>query len=450
MKGTSLFSLNTVSTFYSMLHHPHVRREQLVAFQNERLRRLVQHAYRNVAYYRGIFDRQGVTPADIKTVEDLRIIPITSRDQLQALPEEQIVARSVNLQHLIWRDTSGSSGLSLRVRRTWLEERLHGAFRLRALRSLGLRAYDRHCYLMGQWKYQRQDHQIIQRILAMFGIARQVMVDCFQPPEKIVRRLNVVRPAAVTGYPVVLARIAQVVGKEELRALRLRFVGTGGEVLTPLMRQQIEEGFGVPVYDMYGSHEFNLLAWQCTKTGEFHTCDDGLVMEVLQGDRPVNEGESGEVVGTDLHSFAMPLIRYRLGDVVTKGSTVCRCGQPFSTIRAIRGRMTDYFHLPDGRVVHPFEIWGMRREKTHWIRQYQITQEHIDRIVVRVVPWYAPSVQELTALQEPAIRFLGPLVTLEVKLVQEIQPAPNGKFRVFRSFIDSPYDRIPVDQSGTG
>ncbi len=338
MRGGSLSLSNAGSTLYSILRHPHVGREQVIAFQNDRVRRLVAHAYRHVPYYQGIFDRHGVKPKDIQTVEDLQIIPITSRTQLQALPAEQIVARGVNPQDLIWRDTSGSSGRSLRVRRTWLEERLHGVFRLRALRSLGLSVRDKHCYLMGKWNDQRPDHQIIQRMLATFGIARQVIVDFLLPPEEIVRRVKAIRPAAVTGYPVVLARIAQVVSKNVLRELRLRFVGTGGDVLTPLMRQQIEEGFGARVYDMYGSHEFNLLAWECRTTGDFHTCDDGLVLEVLHKDRCVNEGESGEVVGTDLHSFAMPLIRYRLGDVVTKGPSVCRCGAPFSTIKTIRGR----------------------------------------------------------------------------------------------------------------
>lgn len=442
MRWMSAWPSNPVSSLYSILRHPHVGREQLLAFQNARLRRLVDHAYRHVTYYRELFDRHGVKPHDIQTVADLRIIPITSREELQALPAEHIVARGMNSHHLIWRDTSGSSGKPLRIRRTWLEERLHGVLRMRALRTLGLRAHDTHCYVEGQQNYQRQDHQVVQGILAACGIVRQVFVDFLLPPEEVVRRLKAIRPDAVSGYPIVLTRIAQVIGKDELQALRLRFVGTGGEVLTTLMRQQIEEGFGVPVFDMYGSHEFNLLAWPCRETGEFHTCDDGLVLEVLQGEHPANEGESGEVVGTDLHSFAMPLIRYRLGDVVTKGASICPCGQPFSTIRNIRGRMIDYFHLPDGRVIHPQQPWGARREKTPWIRQYQVTQERIDRIVLRIVPWHMPSVQELAALQEPARAFLGPLVTLEVKVVPEIRVEPNGKFRVFRSLITSPYDKI--------
>jgi phenylacetate-CoA ligase len=119
------------------------------------------------------------------------------------------------------------------------------------------------------------------------------------------------------------------------------------------MRELIEEAFGAPIYDTYASIEFNLLAWQCRQTGGLHTCDDGVVMEIMDGARAVREGEEGEVVGTDLHSYAMPMIRYRLGDIATKGRSPCPCGQPFSTIRSIRGRTIDCFTLPDGRVMHP-------------------------------------------------------------------------------------------------
>src|SRR5207247_9280167 len=115
------------------------------------------------------------------------------------------------------------------------------------------------------------------------------------------------------------------------------------------------------------------------------TLNDALpiFLEIVQGKRPVNESESGEVVGTDLHSFAMPIIRYRLGDMVTKGSESCRCGQPFSTIRALRRRMRDYFVLPGARMLHPYEVAiavGVERVMTPWVREFQITQEREDRM----------------------------------------------------------------------
>ncbi len=431
---------NPVSTLYSMLRHPYVGREQLIAFQNERLRLTIDHAYGHVAYYRRLFDRHGLTPRDIRTVEDLAAVPVTSRSDLQGLPVEDIIARTVKPGSLITRSSSGSSGKPFMVYRTWLEERVHGLLRWRALHGLGLRASDKICIVMGLQSPQRRDHQLIQRIMATFGIARQRVINALQSPEDIVQELKRHRPAVVSGYPGVLARIARTVNSEELKSLRLRFVNTGGEVLTPLMRHQIQEGFSVPVYDTYGSIEFNLLAWQCGMTDELHCCDDGMILEVVKVDHPVKEGETGEVVGTDLHSFAMPLIRYQLGDVATKGSQICGCGKPFSTIRSIQGRILDYFRLPDGRLIHPYEF-PLGREKLPWIREFQITQHCGDRIVMKAVPLHRPSSDELCALTKPMEKLLGRNVTFEVELVLDIPRETTGKYRVYRSFVQPGRDK---------
>jgi phenylacetate-CoA ligase len=438
-----------VPALRGLLHHTHATRKELVEYQNKQLHRLIAHAYEDVPYYRRLFAQHRVKPEDIHTTHDLRLLPITSRQDLQQLPVDEIVVCGVDPERLIARSSSGSTGQPLTVRRTWFEERLHNAFGWRASRSHGLRLTDVHCDVMVVRPAHRRDNQVIHRMVQAMGLGRQVVVSCFQSPEEIVRALHEIRPNIVSGYASVVAKIAQCVNKDELRSLRLRYVGTGGEVLTPLMRAQIEEGFAAPVYQTYGSIEFNLLAWQCIQTEEFHVCDDGMILEVVQGERPVNEGESGEVVGTDLHSFAMPIIRYRLGDVVTKGSESCRCGQPFSAIRAIRGRMNDYFQLPGGRLVHPYEVTQVTREKTPWIREFQITQERMDRIVMRVVPFYQPSSRELAVVQNPATALLGPEARFEVELVSEIQLEPSGKFRVYRSMVSSAYDKLSLDHGGT-
>ncbi len=440
---TDLFT--SAATVPSLLRHPSMSRETLIQYQNRQLRRLVTHAYGHVSYYRQLFDRHGLLPEDIQTLDDLRRIPITSRSGLQALSVDQIVAKGVDHHSLIVRKTSGSSGKPMIVRRTWMEERLQGFLGFRALRSYGLRVRDRHCYVISPRSTHAQDHQVFQRILQLVGIGRHhQVVSCFQTPDGIIQELRQHRPNAISGFPVVLAKLTHIVDHNQLQALKLRFVATGGEVLTPLMRRQIEEGFQAPVRDTYGSHEFHLLAWECCTTGVLHVCDDGMILEVVRGDRSVLEGESGEVVGTNLHSFAMPLIRYRLGDLVTKGHQSCKCGQPFSTIRALHGRMRDYFVLPGGQLIHPYEVAfsaGVEHDLAPWIREFQMTQEREDLIVMRVVPFYKPSIQELTSTQRRTAAVLGPGVRFQVQFVDDIKPEPNGKFRVYRSqVLQSPYD----------
>ena len=102
--------LSTLSKLSSFLRHPRVGREEIIAFQNKQLCRLIYYAYENVPYYHKLFDRNGIKPNDIQTVSDLSIIPNTSKNDLQSLPVEEVVSRGVDPEHLIDHTTSGSSG----------------------------------------------------------------------------------------------------------------------------------------------------------------------------------------------------------------------------------------------------------------------------------------------------------------------------------------------------
>jgi len=443
--------LRFLPTAYTLLRHAQGTREEISAFRNRQLRRLVTHAYENVPYYRRLFDHNGLTPKDIRNADDLAALPVTSRRDLQSLSEKEIVARGVDPQRLIVRLTSGSSGEPLAIRRSWLEERIFDVLRLRAMRYFGLQRTDRRGNVILVRPTRIHDHQLPLKILQALGLYRQTWIHCLSPVEDIIHALRDSHPDVITGFAGVLAQVAQSIGEEERLRIRPRFVVVGGEVLTPQMQQQITRAFSAPVFDWYGSHEFNLIAWECKETGEMHICDDSVIVEVLKDGHPVAPGERGEVVGTALHSFAMPFIRYRLGDVVTKGSEICQCGRPFSTLQNIQGRMIDYFALPSGRIIHPYEIvLLLLQQENSWIRQYQLIQEQADRIVLRVVPSTPPQRQEVALLEKKVTALLGQGVNFHVSLVPEIRLEPSGKFRVSRSLVQSAYDGIDWDRPRTG
>jgi phenylacetate-coenzyme A ligase PaaK-like adenylate-forming protein len=430
-----------VATLRALICLPRRTRAELVAFQNERLQTLVRHAYGHVPYYRTLFDKHGIRVEDIHTTRDLSRIPITTRQHLQDLPLKDLVKEGINPDLLIPSRSSGSSGRPVTIRRSWFEERLHNAFRWRALLSYGLRFTDLHAYVMQIKPDRSQDNRMLHRLAEAMGVARYTIVDCFQSPEEIIRGMQSLRPKVVSGYASTLARIAQSVDRAHLKSLGLRFVGTGGEVLTPAMRRSIEEAFDAPVYDTYASIEFNVLAWQCRTSGGWHVTDDGIIMEILDGNRIVQSGQQGEVIATDLHSYTMPLIRYRLGDIVTKGEESCPCGQPFSTLQAIVGRQIDAFPLPDGRVIHPYQF-----QMTHipWIREFQVTQQTTNHVRMRIVPTHTPSTEDISQLRQMAARLLGQDVTFELNLVSEISVDQSGKFRPFRSLVHSLYEEGPA------
>jgi len=416
--------------------HKHASREQVIEFQNRRLSQLLEHAYQRVPYYRRLFDRRGIKPKDIRSIVDLAEIPITSRKDLQGLPADQIVADNVDPRRLLTSRTSGSSGEPFVLRQTWLEERALSSLYVRGMKDLGLRFTDRLAVVTLDQPHADNRVPLPWRMLKALDPRHKAHISCLLPPEEIRRRLEQIRPDVVLGFSGVLAEVARVSGSGPIRP---RLVLTGGEVLTAQAREQISRAFG-PVYELYGSNEFALIGWECRVSRELHVCDDGLILEVVREGRAALEGEQGEVVATNLHAFAMPLIRYRLGDAVTRGCSSCGCGRPFSTVRVVQGRVVDYFHLPDGRLLHPYELIHPQCENAPWIRQYRLTQERANRIVLQIVPAITPGSQDLAAIRTAAVSALGPGVDFEIQLTGAIPLEPNGKFRVYRSLINSNHE----------
>jgi len=269
------------------------------------------------------------------------------------------------------------------------------------------------------------------------------MLDCRQPIPALIHELSALRPDVLIGFPGVIARIGHGMAGERPRGLRPRLVITAGEVLTPRLRRQIGESFQSPVFEMYSSHELGTVAWQCPRAGTLHVADDAVIVEVLKEGRPAAPGEAGEVVVTRLHGFAMPFIRYRLGDLVTQGDARCPCGAPFSAILTVQGRMLDYFPLAGGRLLHPYEVVAVVLERAKpWLGQYQLTQERADRVVLRVVPLTTPSPAEVAELEQSVRATLGPGIEFRALLVKDIALEGNGKFRVSRSLVASDYDGL--------
>jgi hypothetical protein len=112
------------------------------------------------------------------------------------------------------------------------------------------------------------------------------------------------------------------------------------------------------------------------------------------------------------------------------------CGRPFGTIANVQGRMLDLFHLPDGRLLHPYEILAnLTEDAGRWVRHYQLVQEAENRIVFTMVPGPAFSRERLASFERRAARALGPGVHLRSELVDRIDPGPGGKFHLARSLV---------------
>jgi len=412
-------------------------RGRIAAFQTERFRALIRHAYERVPYYRRSFERAGLRVDDVRSLADLARIPLTSRSDLQSLPARHVVAAGFDPRKLLVHLTSGSSGLPLTVRRAWFEERLLQAYRLRVLLRLGMRLTDRRVAVV----FVPSEEPARRR---KAGLLRYEEIDCFLPPASVLARLRELRPAVLRGYPATLADLAVHLTNADRKQIRPRLVVTDSAMLTVDMRRRIRDGFGARVIDFYDSHEFNMIAWECKAGASYHVSDTSVLVEVLRDGRAAEPGEQGELVATALHSFAMPFIRYRLGDWVTRGPSCCACGAANSTLGAVHGRTFDRFELPGGRTIDPYRLATDLVRFAPWLRQFQIVQERIDRIRVRLAAMgdCAPPVRWAAELQQLFSASLGEGISVETELVDRIPTEPSGKFRPYYSLVsDAAHDR---------
>lgn len=404
--------------------------ERLARWRNACLVRLFERTHPRVALVRSLFARAGLAPGDIRTADDLRALPVTARRDLQDAGVAGCVADDVDPDRLIDRSTSGSTGERVIVKRTWLEERMLNAFRWRAMRDYGYRARDRRALVHFSSGEDPRDDQTLQRLVQRTGLFRRKVFDAIGDPDFAVA-VAAFDPDCITGMASAVARLADETGANGHR-LRPRFVVAGGELLTEPLRARIAT-LGAPIHDVYGSNELNLIAWQCPDgAGAYHVVDDALVVEVLgPDDQPVAAGEWGEVVATSLLSHAMPLIRYRLGDVAVRGPEQCPCGAPFSTLLAVRGRTFDAFPLADGGSLHPWDVLHAIDDQLGWVKHCQLVQVARGAIELRVVPVTPPRPAAVTSMESAARAALRDRATFHVRLVAAIEREASGKTRPF-------------------
>lgn len=429
--------LSRLGDFYRITRRPHLSPGAIRRYQEHKLRRVVERAYRHVPFYRFLFWKAGISPDDIRSLSDLARIPMTAKKDIkQAAPESCLDSR-VNPSRLKVFRTTGSTGVPLVIRRSAAEDFLFHFLRLRCLRYYGIRSRDRVVRTRsGNLDYRPLSWRLVQAL----GFFRQSILDTTETPQKNAADLLKVRPDVLTGYNGTLAKIARIIASDHQTTLPLRMAVGGADMLTPLLRRQIQAAFRTRIYDTYECQEIGFIAWECRETGLYHVCDDNLIIEVLKDGRPASEGERGEVVATSLHLRSMPFIRYRLEDIVTVGPSSCPCGLPFRTFRFIEAKKQDYFRLPGGSEFYPWAISLLVIDAAPWVQQFELVQERVNRVVMRAEARPKPSPNELERLASDVRLMLGPEMEFVIEVVPEIRPTPGGKFWERRSLVNSMYE----------
>ena len=428
-------SLQTAFHLNRLRRNLYRRTSDLDEMQVKKLRAIVRHAYENVSFYHRKFRDAGVKPDDVKSIEDLRKMPVTSKTEMQSISFQERVASNIDLNKCIQRRTSGSMGQPLTVIVDRDVAKFEEALWLRAMFENGLRLRDKIVEVHDPNTASAESSNWLQH----FGIMRRRKISIFEDPHHQLRLIQKIGPEAIKGYPSALTLLANLCEKDGPCSVRPRMIFTGAELLDGGTRKLISSAFDAEVLDNYGCNEFTLMAWECRQHLGYHINSENVVMEFLDDGEEVSHGERGEVVCTSLINQAMPFIRYRLGDIGIPSKEPCPCGRTLPLMKVVEGRSDDFLVTLDGKMVSPLIFFPFPFKDFEWIRQFRIIQESRDKLAVHLVAKEGSKdiTEILAGARQELVRLFGTEMHVEFNMLASIDRDSSGKLRKIISHVSN-------------
>ncbi|MFC1603513.1 phenylacetate--CoA ligase family protein [Planctomycetota bacterium] len=368
--------LKSLGFFHKLRSNLYKNPLDIEAEQLRKLKKLLLYTYNNTDYYRQLFDEHKFDPNHIRAANDLRRLPVLKKSDIQE-NLGAILSKKFDKRKLIVHETSGSSGNPLSIYCDKNSEACNRALRYRSFVENGLSFKDAVVEITSPDNVNRHKSWL-QRV----GIFKRYKLSILDDHGELFKRINEIRPDVIECYPSVLNLITQSCEKGNL-SFRPKVIFTTSELLLPAWRDNIVRFFDCDVRDMYGSTEFYRLAWECEKHEGYHLDIDTHVIEFLDSqDNPVQAGD-GYIIVTGLYNYAMPLVRYKIGDIARLKEGKCSCGRSLPLIDSIQGREDDYIKLPSGKTISPRRINLL--DSVEGIKEYVTVQVRRDLIKVQAV-----------------------------------------------------------------
>ncbi len=358
--------------------------DELEELRRRRLADLIGYAYAHVPYTRMRMQEAGVEPARIRGPEDLRLLPLVRKADVR---RNRDLLRSDVAGKLAPFTTGGSTGEPLIFDLAKRRVASRVACRLRTSHWWGVGIGDRELAIWGAAvEVKRQDR--LRQVRDFFLATR--LLSAFELNEPtITRYLDIMEKGGcrqIFAYPSAIYLVCLQARKEgrSLRRLAVKVVFVTGEVLFPYQRELISETLNCPVANGYGGRDSALIAHECPQGG-MHILSDAVILELVDAEgRPVRNGESGEIVITDLYSHEAPFIRYATGDMAVMSSRRCPCGRALPLLERVEGRSNDSIVAPDGRSINSLGLIYSVRE-IEGIERFRICQKAVDTFHVQLV-----------------------------------------------------------------
>jgi phenylacetate-CoA ligase len=410
------------------------RREQwfcarkLRRIQSARLARTLRFARENVQFYKNI------PAAPANPFEDIRQFPVMTKSAIRENLEDLLTAPK---ERLVAESSSGSSGIQGTV---YMDR--SGQASQRAMQTLWF-----------EWSGYRFGDSILQTGMTLdrgfIKGAKDLLLKTHYVPafnlepariERLLRNLEKNPRRFLFGYASSLYVLAQTALDAGIKGVKFDCAVSWGDKLFAHYREKIRLAFGCETLDTYGCTEGAMIAAQC-RAGNYHLSVNQCYVEIVDDDaQPVPDGQAGKVLATRLDNFAMPLVRYYLGDIAVKklpNGEKCSCGRESPLLEKLIGRDTDIVKTRSGKqmIVHFFTAIF---EHEPAIRQFKVVQKTLDEMEIHYIPnggFGAAITEKIEAMIYRRLEEKFPIRWIETR---EIEPAKSGKPEIIQSFLKKP------------
>jgi phenylacetate-CoA ligase len=416
---------------------------ELVRHQFNQIKILADHARRTIPFWQERFLDAGITPQRTLDSDSWRQLPVLTRRELQKAGED-ILSEDVPETHGEFIDvvTSGSTGTPVRVIGTELDAYYFKAFILRE------HLWHRRDFA-GKFatirRLENQTKQHPERVFSRWGdeatfpfpTGPAVALNISASTRKQAEWLQHHDPDYLSTYPSNLSALARHFRQHGLKLPHLKQVLTTGEVLPDYVRMECREIFGVEIADTYSTMEVGAIAFQCSEQGKLHVQAEHCYVEIIdEDDRPCLPGTVGRVIVTQLHNFAMPLLRYEIGDYAEAGAE-CPCGRGLPALNKVLGRVRNMFVFSNGEQYFP--SFGAATFRTVApVIQHQFIQTATDAIVVRLVVERSLTDVEESGVRQHILQRLPLAMQIKIEFVDDIPRGESGKYEEFISLVSTP------------
>ncbi|NLD88082.1 MAG: phenylacetate--CoA ligase family protein [Clostridiales bacterium] len=401
---------------------------QLKEYQSERLSELLVECVKNVPKYQGV----AISEKDIlyNPYEALKKFPVTKKSDV-VKDKESFVNKTYARSSLIENNTGGSTGEPLRFYMDRKAVEQYEAARFRGLSWYDISFGSRSVMLWGNPVEMTKNEDKKYRLREKY-LKNRIMLPAYNlKPDKLreyVEIINRYKPEYIYGYSSMLDTMAKMFEAQNLKLkISLKAVVSTSETLTQEQRENIGRVFSCSVVNEYGARDAGILAYECPN-GAMHIIEENVYVEILDPVtlKEITDGSVGLIAVTDLTNYAMPRLRYILGDIGSLSSDTCDCGRSSRLFSSIEGREDALLVKRDGTLVHG-HIVNHFAKLCHGIKQFRFVQKSVEYAELIVVKKESETDDCDKFVSDIKEAFPG--LEVNVAIAEDIPAAKSGKMK---------------------